>query len=533
MNLERLLRAARFLPIAAALVYLSVLVRRMPDIVSQLSWNADYVSQMAIADWVGTSGLPHRAVVIQLGYFWFDLLTFPIPFHQIVWEYSPSAMAVLTLGAIAWTAWRLAGPFAALLSTAIGVGASPLVLSTEVAQAYHGTTWFGCALLATFGCWVLTTRVNRPVLIAVSIAFGILIGFDTASDPLLGPAGDAPLAAAMLVAWRARPCEVTRRHVAAGAVMGLTAVLAAGAMVLGGRALGFTSSFPRGLTHFVPPQHFMGNLRQLITGWFEVAGNEGGNPLGILVGFMLVAGVLVPMVWLIRALRGNTPAPLLATITFWSASALFVAGAFLFSDIPADFVETSARYLVSFFFVAAATVPLWVGARTVRAALVAAPAAFLILANAASVDHDARAGAFEPFFSFGLDAPIVFLESHGLWHGYAAYDEASPISLKTDFSMHVYPATETFVTFGDTCGPPPAGSICPYAYNSVSDWYSADRGPTFILVDPYMVRLNQPPPAALDQAIAIYQVGRFTIFVYPDDVATHMGTPERFKRPLI
>lgn len=533
MSFGRLLGAIRWAPVAAACVYLFVVGRRLPDIVGQLTWNADYDSQMAIAEWVGTSGLPHRAVVIQLGYFWFDAATRPLPFHVTVWEYAPTFMAALTVAAIAWTAWRLAGFFAAALAAALSLGASPLVLSTEVAQAYHGTTWFGTALAATYLIWLLTSSPRRRVLIAVSVVVGLVLGFMTASDPLLGPTGDAPIVAALILGWRARPTDVTRRRLAAAGVMALTALLVAGATVVGGRALGLTSSFPRGLTHFVTRQHFAGNVRQLASGVFEVAGNENGSLLGIALGLVLLAGILVPIMWLIRSVRGNTPAPLLAALAFWSSSAVFVAAAFLFSDIPADFIETSSRYLVSMFFVGAATVPLLAGDRVMRGAIVAAPAALLILTNAASVDHDARAGNFEPIFSFALDAPISFLESHGLSHGYAAYDEASPMSLKTDFRLHVYPVSQWFITEGDTCGPPPQGSICPYAYNSVSDWYAGHNGPTFILVDTYMYRLNQPPPATLDHVTATYQFGRFTVLVYDDDVASHMGTPVRFRRPLI
>lgn len=533
MSFGRLLGAIRWAPVAAACVYVFVVVRRLPDIVGQLTWNADYVSQMAIAEWVGTAGLPHRAVVIQLGYFWFDLATRPLPFHVTVWEYAPSFMAALTVAAIAWAAWRLAGLYAAFLAAALSVAASPLALSTEVAQAYHGTTWFGAALCAAYLAWLLTTGASRRLLVVVSVAVGLAVGFLTASDPLLGPTGDAPIVAALVLGRWARPKEVTRRRLAAAGVMALTAVLFAGATVVGGRALGFTSSFPRGLTHFVTREHFAGNVRQLASGVFEVAGNENGSALGIALGVVLLAGILVAMVWLIRSVRGTMPAPLLATLAFWSFTAVFVAAAFLLSDIPADFLETSSRYLVSMFFVAAATVPLWVGDRAIRGAIVAAPAALLILTNAASVDRDARAGNFEPIFSFALDAPISFLDSHGLSYGYAAYDEASPLSLKTDFHVHVYPVTEWFVTEGDTCGPPPQGAVCPYAYNSVSDWYKGHSGPSFILVDTYMYRLNHAPPPTLDHVTATYQFGRFTVFVYDDDVASHMGTPVRFKRPLI
>ena len=81
----------------------------------------------------------------------------------------------------------------------------------------------------------------------------------------------------------------------------------------------------------------------------------------------------------------------------------------------------------------------------------------------------------------------------------------------------------------DQCGDP----ICPFAYNSVSDWYRGDGGPSFILVDPGFYRLGQAPPAALDQTVATVRSGDFTVYEYADDVAAHMGVPRRFTRPLL
>jgi hypothetical protein len=48
-----------------------------------------------------------------------------------------------------------------------------------------------------------------------------------------------------------------------------------------------------------------------------------------------------------------------------------------------------------------------------------------------------------------------------------------------------------------------------------------------------MVRLGQPPRKDLDTASAVYEVGRFKIYVYGDDVASHMATPLRFRRPVL
>jgi len=107
------------------------------------------------------------------------------------------------------------------------------------------------------------------------------------------------------------------------------------------------------------------------------------------------------------------------------------------------------------------------------------------------------------------------------------------MTLKSNFELRVRPVTQQFLTADDTCGPPAPGAICPYAYDSVSDWYRGDRGPTFILIDPEMVRLNQPPADSLEAPTAVYKVDRFTIYVYADDVAAHMGTPRKFTRPLL
>src|SRR5207302_1600479 len=93
---------------------------------------------------------------------------------------------------------------------------------------------------------------------------------------------------------------------------------------------------------------------------------------------------------------------------------------------------------ISMFYAVVATLPIWAARAPLRLALIAAPAALLILANAASVDGTAAAGRFGPSFGPSLSEPITFLEQHGLTHGYAAYDDAAPMSFKTDFALRVY-----------------------------------------------------------------------------------------------
>jgi len=519
----------RWLPPAAALVYAFVLARRLPDIVDQLTWNADYVSVMTLAQTIGSEGKTGHAIVVQIGYFWLDLAVLPLPFHKLLWLYAPYAMALVALLLLTWVAGRLGGRFAALLTAALGLAASPLVLSTQAADSYHGTTWFGIALLAAFLCWLLTSRPGRMATVAVGLVVALLVGFATASDPLLGPTGDAPFAAALLLVWLVRRQEVGRRALVTGLAVMAAAGFVAGGLVLTDRLLGYASSFPRGLTHFVPPERLALHMQQLASGLFEVAGMpRGGSALGVVLGLLLVAGVVLPLIWLVFSVRGSMRAPLFAVIAFWSGSAIFLGAAFVFSDVPSDFLENSARYLVSMFFVAVATVPLWAAQDPRRLAAIAVPASVFILGNAASVEQDAGAGWFENSFSVQLPDVISFLELQGLTRGYAVYDEASPMTLKSDFRLLVRPVTDQFASDDERCVQP----ICPYAYNSVSDWYRGGSGPTFILVDPGMVGLGHSPPDTLDPPVGVLHAGRFAIYVYADDVASHMGIPAKFTRPL-
>ncbi len=503
----------------------------MGSITDQLTWNADYDSVMTLAQTVGTAGKSGRAVIIQTGWFWLDLAALRLPYYRQIWELMPYAMALIALGLIAWTAWRLAGWFAAVLTMSIGLAASPVVLATQAAQSYHGTTWLGSAALAAYLCWLLWGVHGRTSTFIVSGLTAVVAGLATATDPLLIPSGDAPLGASLLLLALVRRSQVRRTHLAPGFGMLVGAGIVAGAMSLAQRLAGYGASFPRGLTHLVAPEHFAGNVRQLVSGVFEVAGMPHNKPgvLGIVLGLLLIGALLLPMAWAIRTARRDVPPPMLAVVAYWSVSAVFVAAAFLFSDVPSDFLQNSARYLVPMFYVVVGTLPLWAAASERRLVIIAIPTTLFIAANAFAVDAAAATGRFEPAFSSGLAQPIAFLESHGLKNGYAAYDEASPMSYKTDFALHVAPVTDQFVSTEDECGTP----ICPFAYDSISDWYGHHGGPTFILIDTALSRMNRPPPSELDSIIATYDVGRFVIYVYTDDVASHMGVPPRFTRPLL
>src|SRR5258708_32461441 len=77
------------LPAGAALVYVFVLARRLPAGVGQLTWNADYVSVMTLAETIGSDGQTGHAVIVPVGYFWVGLAPRPLPFPTCPWLCAP------------------------------------------------------------------------------------------------------------------------------------------------------------------------------------------------------------------------------------------------------------------------------------------------------------------------------------------------------------------------------------------------------------------------------------------------------------
>src|SRR5258708_15182480 len=314
------------MPVGAAFIYVLVLVRRLPDVVDQLTWNADYVSVMALAQTIGPEGKTGHAIIVQIVYFWFDLAVLPLPFHKLLWLYAPYAMALVALLLLAWTASGGCGRFVALRTPARGLAASPLILSTQAADSYHGTTWFGAALLAAYLCWLLTSRPRLMTTVAVGVVVALLVGFATASDPLLAPTGDTPFAVALVLAWLVRRKQVETRALVTGLGGLAGARLVRVALSLTDRLLGYTSSFPRGLTHFVSPERVSLHVQQLAGGLFEVAGMpRGGSPLGVVLWGFLVARVGLPFSWIGVSVRGSMRASRLSVIAYWSASAVVLA----------------------------------------------------------------------------------------------------------------------------------------------------------------------------------------------------------------
>ena len=177
--------------VGLGLAYLALLAWRLPDFIAALSWNSDAVSPAVLVESPGRVGGP--AVLGDTSYattLIFDWITREVPAHRVVWALGPIALALAGAGLLGWSASRVGGRQAGIISALIVVAASPAVLLTQIAPAFHGTTWFGIALTSAALVFAAEHpglgRGQRTVWVAT---VGLVVGLNLASDPLLGPAG--------------------------------------------------------------------------------------------------------------------------------------------------------------------------------------------------------------------------------------------------------------------------------------------------------------------------------------------------------
>ena len=192
-------------------------------------WNSDAASPLILASELGRRPLG-PVVLGKISYastLGFDLLTRGLPWHVAVWEAGPYAVALLGLSLMVWSVRRVGGPWAAAATAAVGVAVAPDVFYTQIAQAFHGTTWFTVALLNAFLVW-LASGSPRPARVVVATAFvGLVAGIDLVSDPLLLPAGVVPFAVAPLL-LRSVPSVPRRRiRIVTAATVALSLCVAA------------------------------------------------------------------------------------------------------------------------------------------------------------------------------------------------------------------------------------------------------------------------------------------------------------------
>jgi hypothetical protein len=524
-----------WLPLAAVVVYVALLVERFGRIATAVYTNSDAASPLVIAECLSARDCGHGPVVLgQISYattLWFDVLTRWVPFHRTCWEVAPYGLALSSVALLAWAAWRLAGGWAAALTTVIGLSASSIVLYAAIAQAFHETTWFSVCLLAAFLLWV----TNGPSVSAFRLGFavigvGTVVGANLASDPLLAVVGLVPFALAPLARWSQTRSAADRRVVALAAVTVGLVLLSALAVASAMRAAGFTTApLPSGgvgLANASAARHhlllFVNDLVALVNG----GSIEHGAPAALLgrsvLATLALAAVVSVVVFGMRsrqlARRKLLGSAAVVHSSFWAISVLALCAAFVLSDIPIGPGTTSARYLVGLVYAVAAVTPLSAARSALPRFLVAGSVTLVcVLACVSLAGNDlvlgrSRAAAVR----FG-PAVLARLERQGLRHGYAGYWDAATLMWSSGDRVLVAPVTR--------CHRRPRTLLCPYGLNSARSWYVPRPGRSFVLFDAtrdnFRSALAGTGPLGRPQSVT--HLGPLELLVYGSDVASRFG----------
>jgi hypothetical protein len=292
---------------------------------------------------------------------------------------------------------------------------------------------------------------------------------------------------------------------------------------------GYSSGLGGGSTRGLGIGALATNARVVGRGLVDMADGlpmEPGAPLAALplaLAVVLIAATVAGVVVVVRrhAFTAATTSELRRRVhvTYWVASAVLLLAALVVSNVimpggdapPADRLVSSQRYLTGMFIAAVALVPLWAATRRGRIVATVVVAA-LVAASAVRLVAAASNDDFQPAASRAIPLLAQALRAHGLSHGYASYWDADVLRLSSSGALDTAPAAE-----GTQCGAG-AQSFCRELLNGIGGWFVDRPGRSFVVMDPGDTFIPRPPPASLGVPTEVFSAGRFTVFVYADDV---------------
>jgi hypothetical protein len=519
--------------LVALVAYAGALVAELSRLGEQLRANSDVASVLLVGNSLaaGTAGRPIESG--QPAYAWLvDALNW-VGHETVVWTVLPLLITWLGLAGVVLAVARVRGGWAAGLALALGIGAAPAVLLTEVAPAFHGMAWAAVGLLG----WCAVAIAGRASVsgraLLLSGGAGVLAGVVAASDALAVVAGLGPLvvvAALTYLRTRHRGVLGAFSTMIGGAVVSFTAVHLMMA------AAGYSSGLGGGTTRGIGVQKLAANARVMGRGLLDMANGLPMEPgagvswLPLVLAVVLIALAAAGICFVVaRHVRGAVAdagqVARQAHVAYWAVSLVVLLVALVASNVimpgadspPSDRLVSSQRYLTGIFFATVALVPLWPRTRPGRV-LATAVATIFIAASAVRVVAAESNADFQPAASRALPILAHALQAHGLSHGYASYWDADVLRWASGGSLDVLPAAE-----GPQCGAGPA-SFCRELLNSVGGWFVVTAGRSFVVVDPGDSFIPATPPPSLGAPIQTFGVDRFTVFVYSDDVLTRFAT---------
>jgi hypothetical protein len=528
-RLDEVLRWSRWAAVPFAVVYLILMAHQLHGAITSTNLDADAASGPVIGELFGAAPAHANVVLGEFGWYatlLFDLATKGLPAHRTMWEAAPYAMALAGAALVASSVWQVAGRWAAGLTAVLLVCASPATVHLLLSTTQHAPDWFCLALLGAF--LVLLERraaaLPWPLLVALILVVGTIVGVNAGSDVLVAVAAVAPFVLALIASAVLERERRSSRALWAGVATLATIGVAWAMTAIAMSALSVTPEPGLHATHVTVGARTGTNFHL----WWKsitVLGNgqyfgrspSPGSVLAFVCAVLSIAAV-VSLPWLgWRALRrrGTVTSATNAFYVFWCSSAMLLTLAFLFSAAPVDI--GSDRYLVGLLYAVAAVVPAaTAGHLRAEAAVVAGTCLFALGAIVSLADGTTSRGrAFHPppFTAAQAQQIAQIAARHHLRVGYAGYWESAPITLTTDFRVTVYPVS--------VCNN--GANLCRFDLHFISSWYEP-RAHTrsFLLVDDRTSQSVTAPTPDLGRPTAVYRIGAFKLYAYGYDLAAKM-----------
>jgi hypothetical protein len=538
--LEHPFRFTRWAALPFAVVYLILMAHRLEGAIVSTNLDADAASGPVISQLFGAAPAHANVVLGEFGWYatlLFDLATKWLPHHRQVWEGAPYAMALAGAGLAASSVWQVAGKWAAGLCAVLLICASPATVGLLLSTTQHAPDWFCLALLGAFLVLLerRATTLPWPLLAALVLVVGTIVGVNAGSDPLAALAAVAPFALALFAT-----AILVRGHQSRRALWTGVATLATVAIAWAGTAIVMsalsvapepgldTTTLTFGAKTGANFHLWWRSIVVLGNGKYLGRPSTLGSALAFLCAVLSVAAV-VSIPWLgWRALRrrnratGDSPASTStdartaatkAFYVFWCSSAVVLTLAFLFSAAPVDI--GADRYLVGLLYAAAAVVPAAAaGHRRVELAVLAGTCLFAlggIVSLADGATSRVRSVHPPPLTAAQAQRVAQIAARHHLNIGYAGYWEAAPITWATAFRVQVYPVS--------ICND--GANLCRFDLHFISSWYEPRAHlDSFLLVDDLTKQSIDAPTPDLGRPMAVYRIGRLAMYAYGYDIAT-------------
>ena len=523
------------LPLAA--VYLILMAHFLGGAIAATNLDADAASAPVISQLFAAAPAHANVVLGEFGWYatlLFDLGTKWLPFHRQVWEAAPYAMALAGAFLVAYSVCQVAGRWAGAVTAVLLICASPATVHLLLSTTQHSPDWFCLALLGAFLVLLerRATTLRWPLLAALVLVIGTIVGVNAGSDVLVIVAAVAPFGLALLAAARLVPGGQSRRALWAGiatlatiAVTWTVTKVVMSALLVAPEPGLHTTKITVGAKTGTNFKLWWKSIAVLGNGDFFHRALTPGTGLEFVCGVLSITAV-VSLPWLAwRALRRRTVAPdasadpgaaaTNAFYVFWFSSAVLLTLAFLFSAAPVDI--GADRYLLGLLYAAAAVVPAATAGHLRTELVVLAGTCLFALGGIVSLADGAtsRGRAFHPPPINASQAQRIaqIAGAHHLSVGYAGYWEAAPVTWATAFRVQVYPVS--------VCNQ--GANLCRFDLHFISSWYEPrPHTGSFLLVDDGTSESVMAPTPDLGHPTAVYRIGPITMYTYGYDLAAKM-----------